>query len=471
VERRGTGGWDELLANERYEARPGAEWCSELWRVAAAQFDRAAEALELDDELRLRMLEPRRSLVVNFPVRMDDGQVRSFTGYRVQHTLAMGPTKGGIRYAPGVSLGECAALAMWMTLKCALLDVPSGGATGGVRCDPHRLSDGELERLTRRYAGELALIIGTDRDVPTPDMATGEREMESFRQEMGGEPVILDGDHDRQVTGGLGAVYALEAVLEYLREPWDGLRVAVQGFGSVGAVVARELAARGARIVGVSDVTGGIVDEHGLDLDEVTAHVAEHRFLRGYHGAETVTRTEILETPCDVLIPAALEQQITERNADRLDCRIVLEAANGPTSLEADEILETPCDVLIPAALEQQITERNADRLDCRIVLEAANGPTSLEADEILGRRGIKVVPDVLADAGGVMVSYFEWVQDQQKFHWDPRDVAARLRSQMRTAFADVVGAAERRELDWRTAAQVVALERVADATRMRAGT
>jgi glutamate dehydrogenase (NAD(P)+) len=426
VERRGTGGWDELLANERYEARPGAEWCSELWRVAAAQFDRAAEALELDDELRLRMLEPRRSLVVNFPVRMDDGQVRSFTGYRVQHTLAMGPTKGGIRYAPGVSLGECAALAMWMTLKCALLDVPSGGATGGVRCDPHRLSDGELERLTRRYAGELALIIGTDRDVPTPDMATGEREMESFRQEMGGEPVILDGDHDRQVTGGLGAVYALEAVLEYLREPWDGLRVAVQGFGSVGAVVARELAARGARIVGVSDVTGGIVDEHGLDLDEVTAHVAEHRFLRGYHGAETVTRTEILETPCDVLIPAALEQQITERNADRLDCRIVLEAANGPTSLEADEIL---------------------------------------------GRRGIKVVPDVLADAGGVMVSYFEWVQDQQKFHWDPQDVAARLRSQMRTAFADVVGAAERRELDWRTAAQVVALERVADASRMRAGT
>jgi len=423
VERRGTGGWDELLARERHESRPGAEWCSELWRVAVAQFERAADLIGLEDELRARLLEPRRSLVVNFPVRLDDGAIRSFTGYRVQHTLVMGPTKGGIRFAPGVSLGECAALAMWMTFKCALLGLPVGGAAGGVRCDPHRFSEDELERVTRRYAAEMSPIIGTDRDVPAPDMAIGARELAWVMEIMAGEPIAFSGGTALTRAGGLGAVYTLEAVLEYLREPIEGKRVVVQGFGAVGSVAAQELALRGAQIVGVSDVTGGIINPAGLDVADVAAHVAENRFLRGYPDADAVSRSEILTTPCDVLIPAALEQQITEHNAPDLECAIVLEAANGPTSIEADAIL---------------------------------------------AERGIRVVPDVLADSGGVAVSYFDWMQDQQKFIWDPQDVADRLRSQLRGSFAQVIGTAERRELDWRSAAQVIAVERVAEAARER---
>jgi glutamate dehydrogenase (NAD(P)+) len=414
-----------VLEGDRLESGPGAEWRSALWGVAVSQFNHAADTLDLEEELRSRLLEPRRSLVVNFPVRMDDGTVRSFTGYRVQHTLAMGPTKGGIRYAPAVSFGECAALAMWTTFKCALVDVPCGGAAGGVRCDPNRLSDDELERVTRRYAAEMAPIMGSDRDIPAPDMATGDREMAWFHEVMGGELVALDGGADLQLACGLGAVYTLEAVLEYMRESIAGLRIVIQGFGSVGSVAARELAARGAQIVGVSDVTGGIVNEDGLDVEEIAAYVAENRFLRGYPGGDPVNRTEILETRCDVLIPAALQQQITERNADRLDCRIVLEAANGPTTVEGDAIL---------------------------------------------AQRGIKVVPDVLANAGGVTVSYFDWVQDQQKFFWDPKDVADRLRNQLRGAFALVIGAAERLDSDWRMGAQTVALERFAEAARLRSG-
>jgi glutamate dehydrogenase (NAD(P)+) len=418
AERRGAGGWDELLENERHEARPGAEWHSELWRVASAQFHRAADALELEDDLRQRLLEPRRSLVVNFPVRMDDGTTRSFTGYRVQHTLAQGPTKGGIRYAPGVSFGECAALALWLTFKCALVEIPSGGASGGVRCDPNRLSDHELERITRRYAVELAPIIGTDRDAPAPDMATGEREMAWFREEMGYGSVIVDGHLERRASGGLGAVYALEAAFEYLREEIDGCTVAIQGFGSVGSVAARELAARGARIVGVSDVTGGVVNPDGLDVQALLEYQAENRFLRGFPDGEATSRTAILQTPCDVLIPAALEQQITERNAAQIACRVVLEAASGPTTVEADGIL---------------------------------------------AQRGIKVVPDVVASAGGVTVSYFDWVQEQQRFAWDPADVAERLRNQLRNAFGQTISASERLEVDWRTAAQAVALQEIAE--------
>jgi glutamate dehydrogenase (NAD(P)+) len=434
AERRGTGGWADVLATEQGEARPGSEWRSDLWQLAVNQFERAAAAIGLEDEVRERLLEPRRSLVINFPVRMDDGSMRSFTGYRVQHTLVMGPTKGGIRYAPAVSLGECAALAMWSTFKCALVELPFGGAKGGVRCDPNRLSDGEIERLTRRYAAELIPIIGVDRDIPAPDMATGDREMawfmDAYSQQLGhtspenlpGKPAAR-GTLGRQAAAGLGAVYTLEAVYEYRRESLAGQRIVIQGFGNVGSVAARELAARDAVIIGVSDVTCGIVNEHGLDIASLEAWVAENRFLRGYPDGREVGRTEILLTPCDVLIPAALEQQLT---------------------------------------LE------NAGQIDCRLVLEAANGPTTVEADSILAERGISVVPDVLANAGGVTVSYFEWVQDQQKFFWDPDDISAKLRHQLRTGFAAMVAAAERLNLDWRTAAQVVAVERVAQASRLR---
>jgi glutamate dehydrogenase (NAD(P)+) len=379
-ERRGTGGWDDLLLADGELVGPGAEWRSELYEIAVEQFTLAADRLDLDQDLRTRLLEPRRALIVNFPVRMDSGPVRSFTGYRVQHTLTMGPTKGGIRYAPGVSLGECAALAMWMTFKCALLGLPFGGAKGGVRCDPNRLSIDEIERITRRYASELIPVIGPDRDIPAPDMATGEREMawfmDTYSQQVGhpvpeivtGKPLVLGGTVGRTAATGLGVVFCIEDTLERLEE-------------------------------------GG------------------PRFLRDWHGADHVGRTELLDTPCDILVPAAVERQIDAERARRLDCELIAEAANGPT---------TP------------------------------------EGDVVLAERGIHVIPDVLCNAGGVTVSYFEWVQDQQKFFWGADEVASRLRTQLNAALDRVLDASERLNVGWRTAALSVAIERVAEAARMR---
>jgi glutamate dehydrogenase (NAD(P)+) len=433
-DRRGTGGWETVLEAER-TLEAGFEWHSELYRVAVDQFRRAADLLGLEEEIRARLLEPRRALVVNFPVRLDDGEVTSFTGYRVQHTLTMGPMKGGFRYGPGVSLGECAALAMWMTFKCAIVGLPFGGAKGGVRCDPNRLSDGELERVTRRYASEIFPIIGPDRDIPAPDIATGEREMawfmDTYSQQVGhpvpeivtGKPLVLGGTEGRDIATGLGVVYCVEELMDTAREQVDTQRVVVQGLGNVGGTVVRELAQRGATIVGVSDVTGGVADPDGLDAAAVEAWMAEHKFLREFPGGTHVGRLEVLEQPCDILIPAAVEQQITGENAGRIDARWVVEGANGPT---------TP------------------------------------EADKILASRGIEVLPDVLANAGGVTVSYFEWVQDQQKLAWHGAEVAARLRIQLDEAFARVREAKEQRGTDWRTAAQAVAIERVADASRLR---
>ena len=434
ADRRGTGGWDSVLEAER-TLQPGSEWHSELYRVAVDQFNRAADLLGLEDEIRARLLEPRRALVVNFPVRLDDGEVASFTGYRVQHTLTMGPMKGGFRYGPGVSLGECAALAMWMTFKCALVGLPFGGAKGGVRCDPNRLSEAELERITRRYASEIFPIIGPDRDIPAPDVATGEREMawfmDTYSQQVGhpvpeivtGKPIVLGGTEGRDIATGLGVVYCIEELMRVAGEELAGKRVVVQGLGNVGGTVVRELAQRGATIVGASDVTCGVADPGGLDVDAVAGWTDEHRFLRGFPEGTEVGRLEILEQSCDLLVPAAVEQQITEENAGRIDARWVVEGANGPT---------TP------------------------------------EADVILAERGIEVIPDVLANAGGVTVSYFEWVQDQQKLAWQSAEVAARLRTQLDDAFERVHRAKQERGTDWRTAAQAVAIERVADASRLR---
>jgi glutamate dehydrogenase (NAD(P)+) len=414
----------------------GEEWRSELYEMAARQFERAAEVLGLDDESWTRLLEPRRSLMVNFPVRMDDGRVVNVTGYRVQHTLTMGPTKGGLRFAPDVSLGECAALAMWMTWKCALLGLPYGGAKGGVRCDPHALSVDELERVTRRYAAELLPVIGPNQDIAAPDMGTGEREMawfyDTYSQGVGyavpaivtGKPAVLGGTEGRQPATGLGAVYVLEAMLERLARPIEGLRVVVQGFGNVGSVVASELHRRGARIVATSDADGGIADERGLDVPALLRWRAGGGGLQEVPGVERTDRGQVLELPCDVLVPAAVERQITSANAGRLRCGLVVEAANGPT---------TP------------------------------------EADRVLAERGILVLPDVLVNAGGVTVSYFEWVQSHQKYAWDLAEIERRLRGQMRSAFARVVETAERLDLDYRTAALSVAVERVADAARLRA--
>lgn len=413
----------------------GHEWHSELHRIATSQFLRCADVLDLDQELRARLIEPRRSLVAVFPVRMDDGSVRSFAGYRVQHTLTMGPTKGGIRYAPTVSLGECAALAMWMSWKCALLGLPYGGAKGGVRCDPNELSAGELERITRRYASELIPVIGPDRDIPAPDIATGEREMawlyDTYSQAMGhsvpeivtGKPAVLGGTETRRAATGLGVVNVIQATLERLGRPLADQRFAIQGFGNVGATVAAELHRLGASVVGVSDHTLGVVDPDGLDIPDLLDWAEQNRHLEG----------------CSAGTPVA-----------------------------PHEVLECPCDVLIPAALERQITERNAARLSCDLVVEAANGPTTPEADVILSRRGIAVVPDILANAGGVTVSYFEWVQDQQRYTWEARHMQERLSAQLRGATECVAAEAERRGLDWRGAAMSVAVSRVAEAAKLR---
>jgi glutamate dehydrogenase (NAD(P)+) len=429
-------GWEEIDVADKNLVRAGEEWHSELYRIASSQFLRCADVLDLDQESRERLLEPRRSLIVVFPVRMDDGSVHSFTGYRVQHTLTMGPTKGGIRYAPGVSLGECAALAMWMTWKCSLLGLPYGGAKGGVRCEPNDLSPNELEHITRRYASELIPVIGPDRDIPAPDMATGEREMawfyDTYSQAMGhsvpeivtGKPAVLGGTEARRPATGLGVVYVTQAVLDRL--DWDirEQRVVVQGFGNVGSVAALELHRLGATVVGVSDHTCGIVDPKGLDVPAIVEWVAEHRFLENCPIGRQVGRVEVLEQPCDVLIPAAIERQITSENADRLECKLIVEAANGPTTPEAERMLD---------------------------------------------ERGIRIVPDILANAGGVTVSYFEWVQDQQKYTWEVAQIKDRLRMQLRTATTRVADAAEALGLDWRTAAMTVAVERVSQAAKLRA--
>jgi glutamate dehydrogenase (NAD(P)+) len=415
---------------------PGSEWRSELYETACAQFARAADMLDLDPEFRTRLLEPRRALTVNFPVRMDDGRVRSFTGYRVQHTLTMGPTKGGFRYAPNVSLGECAALAMWMTWKCSLLGLPFGGAKGGVRCDPQELSNGELERITRRYAAELIPVIGPKQDIPAPDMGTGEREMawfmDTYSQQVGysvpevvtGKPEVLGGSAVRSRATGLGVAYVAADIAERCGWPLEDQRVALQGFGSVGAAAAAALHEMGATIVAVSDARSGLYNPAGLDIPRLLRWKHEHSFLEGFPEAQEIGSVEVLEAPCEILVPAALERQIVAENAERVDCRVVIEAANGPMSTEAGEIL-----------------------LD----------------------RGIHVVPDVLANAGGVTVSYFEWVQDQQRYAWDDAELEHRLRTRLQLATQRVAQAAERLDCDWRTAALTVAVERVARAADARA--
>jgi glutamate dehydrogenase (NAD(P)+) len=412
------------------------EWRGQLFRMACDQFARAAEHLQLDPDECVRLTEPRRSLVVNLPIRMDDRELVNFVGYRTQHILTMGPTKGGLRYAPDLSLGECAALAMWMTWKCALLNLPFGGAKGGVRCDPRLLSVSELERITRRLAAELEPIVGPERDIPAPDMGTGEREMawfyDTYSQAIGraapasvtGKPLALGGTPGRREATGRGAVFAVEAALEREGRALADQRFAVQGFGNVGSVVATQLRARGARIVGLGDAGGALADPSGLDVDAVHRWWAENGTVAGYPAAETIP---------------------------------------------AESVLELPCDVLIPAATQNQITADNADRLDCGLVAEAANGPTTPAADDILAGRGIQVLPDVFTSGGGVTVSYFEWVQAHQKYIWTAAEVTDRLRSRMRSAFDEVAATADQLGVDLRTAAMAVAVRRVAEAAKLRA--
>jgi glutamate dehydrogenase (NAD(P)+) len=411
------------------------EWTGGLYALALEQFERIADLIELEPSARNQLVSPRRALTVNFPVRMDDGEVREFTGYRVQHTLTLGPTKGGLRFAPSVSLSECAALAMWMSWKCALLGLPFGGAKGGVRCDPSRLSAAEIERITRRYTTELAPVLGPDRDIPAPDMGTGDREMgwlfDTYSQGLGfsvpavvtGKPVSLGGLEARQGATGQGVVHVLDAFLEHLGRSLAGQRVVVQGFGNVGRVAARQLWDRGATVVALADASCGLVDEGGLDVVEIEQWHSEHGRLAGYPDAHRV---------------------------------------------DPEGVLTCECEVLVPAALERQITARNAGDLRCGLLVEAANGPTTLAAEVILARRGIPVIPDILANAGGVTASYFEWVQDHQRYSWDGEELAERMEKMLRTTAAEVWKTAAQRKVDLRTAAMSIAVERVAEAGMRR---
>jgi len=406
-----------------------------IWAVAQSQFDHAADKLDLDDGMRRVLRVPQRELTVNFPVTMDDGNVRVFTGYRVQHNVSRGPGKGGIRYHQDVTLDEVRALAMWMSWKCACVNIPYGGAKGGVIVDPKKLSIREVEGLTRRFTTEISPLIGPDRDIPAPDVNTNAQTMawmmDTYSMHRGytvhgvvtGKPISVGGSLGRNEATARGAVFTLLKWAEAKGQQVDGARVAIQGYGNAGSIAATLLAAEGATIVAVSDSQGGIHNAAGLDPAKVSAWKREHGTVVGYRGSDEVTNREILEVDCDILVPAALENQITRQNAPQIRAKVVAEAANGPT---------TP------------------------------------EADKILFDRGVFVIPDILCNAGGVTVSYFEWVQDMQSFFWTEDRINDSLKGIMDRAFGSVHEMAERYEVDMRTAAYMVAVARVAEATMLR---
>ena len=404
--------------------------------VAVAQFDEAADRLGLSQAMRAILRKPKRELTVNFPVRMDNGDVEMFTGYRVQHNINRGPAKGGIRFSPEVSLDEVRALAMWMTWKCAVVGIPFGGAKGGVICDPRKMSPGELERLTRRYATEISILIGPDSDIPAPDMNTNPQIMawimDTYSMHQGysvpavitGKPIGIGGSEGRMEATARGVmVVTREALLDKNMNP-EQCSMVIQGFGYVGSITARLLHDElGCTIVGLSDITGGVYNPRGIDVHRALRYSKEHGSLQGLPDTEPVSNAELLELPCDVLIPAALENQLTGQNAARVKTRLVIEAANGPTN---------------PAA------------------------------DRILNDAGITVVPDILANAGGVTVSYFEWVQDLQRFFWAENEINDRLETIMKRSYRAVAHKAAEQEVNLRMGAYLLAVARVAEATELR---
>jgi glutamate dehydrogenase (NAD(P)+) len=412
------------------------EWDTPLYRQALTQLDHALELAEIPDFVSTRLRAPERAVILTLPVRMDDGTYASFPAYRVQHSSVLGPTKGGIRYDLAVDLGECAALAMWMTWKCALLRLPYGGAKGGVRCSPHDLSQGELARITRRFTAELAPFIGPQLDIPAPDMATNEQTMawmmDTYSMQMGhavpeivtGKPISIGGSVFRHEATGAGVVMVIERACGRFGWKLSEQRAVVQGFGNVGGIAATELHDKGARVIAVSDVSGGLYAPEGLDIPTLHAHVAEHGSLEGFErGVERITNETLLELECDLLVLAAREDQVTGANAGNLRCRLLVEGANGPTS--------------------------NA-------------------GDRILADRGIPVLPDVLTNAGGVTVSYFEWVQDLGRLFWDRDEIRRRLADKLSDAFDRVWDVAQERGISLRDAALVAALREVSAALEAR---
>ena len=411
------------------------EWDTPLFLMARAQFEQALPHADVSDMVAARLAFPERAVIVAVPLRRDDGTMEIFAGYRVQHSTVLGPTKGGIRFDPEVSLGECAALASWMTWKCALLRLPYGGAKGGIRCDAHVLTQRELERLTRRFTSELVREIGPQTDIPAPDMATNEQTMawmmDTYSMLKGyvvpevvtGKPISVGGSIFRREATGAGVVMTAERACHRLGVQLDTQHCVVQGFGNVGGVAATELYDQGATVVAVSDLSGGFHNATGLDVPELHEYVAEHGSLEGYEGGERITN---------------------------------------------EELLELPCDLLIVAAREDQLTAENAGRVHAKLIVEGANGPTTLEADAILAERGIQVVPDILANAGGVTVSYFEWVQDLGRLFWDREEIRGRLADKMHDAFDRVWDVSDEKKITLRQSAMVAAIREVGGALETR---
>ena len=405
------------------------------YHMAVQQFESAAEKLNLSEDMREILRQPKRELTVNFPVRLDNGRIKTYTGYRVQHNVNRGPAKGGIRYSPDVTLDEVKALAMWMSWKCAVVGIPYGGAKGGVICDPKGMSPAELERMTRRYATEISIIIGPHSDIPAPDVNTNSQVMawimDTYSMHEGysisavvtGKPLSIGGSEGRNDATATGVLFVTRQAARQIGMPLKGARVSVQGYGNAGSIAARLFHEEGCKIVAVSDTRGGIYNESGLDPATVLRYKQEHGSVVGFPGAQAVGVQDVLEVPCDVLIPAATEGVITRANADRVQARIVAEAANGPT---------TP------------------------------------EADAILFKKGTMVIPDILANAGGVTVSYFEWVQDLQSFFWGVDEITQKLEVIMNRAYAAVAEKADQFSCDMRLAANMLAIARVAEATQIR---
>ncbi|PWU03179.1 MAG: amino acid dehydrogenase [Terriglobia bacterium] len=405
------------------------------WLAAAARFDEAALRLKLDDGMCQVLRSPAKEITVHIPVQLDDGRLEVFTGYRVQHSIARGPAKGGIRFAPDVTLDEVRALASWMTWKCAVVNIPFGGGKGGVICDPNLLSDSELEKLTRRYAAEIIDFIGPERDVPAPDVNTNEKIMawimdtysmharHTVTAVVTGKPLALGGSRGRPEATGRGCMIVTLRALQHLGVACDGCRVVIQGFGNVGGMAGRLMSAKGFKIICIIEYDGAVYNPQGLDVAALEKHRKETGSITGFAGGQDMDRNEALFLPCDVLLPAATENVITSENADRVRCRILCEGANGPT---------TPL------------------------------------ADEILADKKVFVIPDILANAGGVTVSYFEWVQDRQGFFWNEQLVNQRLEEIMSESFDAVVQYAQTHTVNNRIAAYMLALDRVAFAIKLR---
>ncbi len=404
--------------------------------MACQQFDLVADYLQIPTDDRDRLKIPKRALAVAVPIHRDDGSTQVFQGYRVQHHLSLGPTKGGIRFHPDVELGEVAALAMWMSWKCALTNLPYGGAKGGVNCDPRKLSITELERVTRRYTQEIISFIGPQVDIPAPDMGTNEQTMawmmDTYSVHMGytvpgvvtGKPVLLGGSVGRREATGRGVGYLANRAMDVLGLDSSRATAVVQGFGNVGSVAAFSLAKCGVKILAVSDAFGGVFNGAGLDLLALEKHIASHRTVTGFPGGDAISNEQLLELPCDILLPAAMERQITEKNAARIKCRILAEGANGPT---------TP------------------------------------EADQIIGQREeIFVIPDILCNSGGVVVSYFEWVQDLQSFFWSESEVMDKLFRILENAFMQTLNLSRKNKVSMRTAALILGIQRVHQAKKTR---